>query len=96
MVWVGPRPEDAPVSLCVAEGSVQGCPQLTGGGAGSHHRNLQIPPDLGTPATGRGPDLWLLYLLQKSHGIVQPGSIGAERRAPQGEGGVPQGGEGGP
>ena len=83
------------MSLCVAEGSAQGHPQLTRWG-GSHHRNLQIPPDLGTPVTGRAPDLWLLYLLEKSHGIVQLGSIGAERRAPQGEGGAPQGGEGGP
>ena len=30
MVWVGPQPEDAPVSLCVAEGSVQGSEGLRG------------------------------------------------------------------
>lgn len=54
----GPRAEDTPVkSLHVAEGLAKGCPQLTRGG-------LTIEtcrsPHLGTPATGRAPDLWLL------------------------------------
>lgn len=77
------------------EGLAKGCPQLT---RGSHHRNLQIP-HLGTPATGRAPDLWLLSA-GESHGIVQPGSIGAGRRAPQGaelprEEELPEGGRAG-
>lgn len=50
---------------------------------GSHHRNLQIPPIWGPQQLGGHLTLWLLSA-GESHGIVQPGSIGAWRRAPQG------------